>query len=66
MTSTNAKVYPTHEQAPSLDEVVKAIHQLDSHTQQNAFLVDEVSTCAASIGERAQKRIGEIARLITA
>ncbi len=56
----------TKEQATGVDEVVKAIHQLDSHTQQNAALVEETSASAASLSEQAQKLTGEIARFVVA
>lgn len=54
----------TREQATGVDEVVKAIHQLDAHTQQDAALVEETSASASSLSEQAQKLNGEIARFI--
>jgi methyl-accepting chemotaxis protein len=45
-----------------VDEVVKAIHALDAHTQQNAALVEETSAAAGSLSEQAVKLTGEIAR----
>ncbi|MDT7517039.1 methyl-accepting chemotaxis protein [Rhodoferax mekongensis] len=56
----------TREQTQGLDEVVRAIHQLDSHTQQNAALVEETSAAAGSLSDQATKLTGEIARFIVA
>jgi methyl-accepting chemotaxis protein len=52
----------TNEQSKGVDEVVKAIHALDAHTQQNAALVEETSAAAGSLSEQAVKLTGEIAR----
>jgi methyl-accepting chemotaxis protein len=52
----------TSEQSKGVDEVVKAIHALDSHTQQNAALVEETSAAAGSLSEQAVKLTSEIAR----
>jgi methyl-accepting chemotaxis protein len=54
----------TREQTQGLDEVVRAIHQLDSHTQQNAALVEETSAAAGSLSDQATKLTGEIARFV--
>lgn len=56
----------TREQATGVEEVVKAIHQLDAHTQQNAALVEETSAAAASLSEQAEKLTSEIARFVVA
>lgn len=56
----------TNEQAKGVEEVVKAIHQLDSHTQQNAALVEQTSAAAGSLSEQATKLTGEIARFVVA
>jgi methyl-accepting chemotaxis protein len=52
----------TNEQSKGVDEVVKAIHALDAHTQQNAALVEETSAAAGSLSEQAVKLTNEIAR----
>lgn len=54
----------TREQTQGLDEVVRAIHQLDSHTQQNAALVEETSAAAGSLSDQATKLTEEIARFV--
>jgi methyl-accepting chemotaxis protein len=56
----------TKEQSRGVDEVVKAIHQLDSHTQQNAALVEQTSAAAGSLSEQATNLTGEIARFVVA
>jgi methyl-accepting chemotaxis protein len=56
----------TYEQSKGVSEVVKAIHQLDSHTQQSAALVKEASSAAGSLGEIATKLTGEIACFVVA
>ena len=56
----------TQEQSRGVDEVVKAIQQLDSHTQQNAALVEQTSAAAGSLSEQATKLTGEIARFVVA
>ena len=52
----------TRTQASEVDEVVNAIIQLDTHTQQNAKLVEETSASADSLSEQASRLIKEIAR----
>lgn len=52
----------TQEQATGVNEVVRAIHQLDSHTQQNAALVEETSASSVSLSDQAQHLTNEIAR----
>ena len=52
----------TSEQSRGVEEVVKAIHQLDAHTQQNAALVEETSAAAGALSEQAIGLTGEIAR----
>ena len=52
----------TQEQATGVGEVVKALHQLDSHTQQNAALVEQTSAAAGSLSEQAHHLTDEIAR----
>ncbi|MDP1998504.1 MAG: methyl-accepting chemotaxis protein [Rhodoferax sp.] len=52
----------TQEQATGVNEVVRAIHQLDSHTQQNAALVEETSASSASLSDQAHHLTNEIAR----
>ena len=54
----------TAEQAKGVDEVIKAIHALDGNTQQNAALVEETSSAAASLSEQATRLTGEIARFV--
>jgi methyl-accepting chemotaxis protein len=49
-------------QANDVSEVVQAIHQLDSHTQQNAALVEQTSAAAAALRDQAQKLAEETAR----
>jgi len=56
----------TNEQSKGVAEVVKAIHQLDTHTQQNAALVEETSAAAGSLSDQATKLTGEIARFVVA
>lgn len=56
----------TKEQSRGVEEVVKAIHQLDSHTQQNAALVEQTSAAAGSLSEQATNLTGEIARFVVA
>lgn len=51
----------TQEQSIGVDEVVKAIHQLDSHTQQNAALVEQTSASAASLSGQAHDLTEKIA-----
>jgi methyl-accepting chemotaxis protein len=50
------------QQAVAVEEVVKAIHELDSHTQQNAALVEETSAASTALNDQAQKLTHEIAR----
>jgi len=45
-----------------VNEVVQAIQQLDSHTQQNAALVEETSAAAGALNDQAHKLTQEIAR----
>lgn len=52
----------TSEQSRGVEEVVKAIHLLDAHTQQNAALVEETSAAAGALSEQATGLTGEIAR----
>ena len=52
----------TRTQAAKVDEVVGAITELDSHTQQNAALVEETSASAESLKNQADKLTEEIAR----
>ena len=52
----------TKEQSIGVEEVVKAIHLLDSHTQQNAALVEQTSASAASLSGQAHDLTTEIAR----
>jgi methyl-accepting chemotaxis protein len=56
----------TNEQAKGVEEVVKAIHQLDTHTQQNAALVEQTSAAAGALSDQATKLTGEIARFVVA
>jgi len=50
------------QQASGVNEVVQAIQQLDSHTQQNAALVEETSAAAGALNDQAHKLTQEIAR----
>ncbi len=50
------------QQAQAVEEVVKAIHELDSHTQQNAALVEETSAASSALKDQAEKLTHEIAR----
>jgi len=52
----------TRTQAEEVDEVVKAISELDAHTQQNAALVEQTSASAESLSDQATKLTEEIAR----
>jgi methyl-accepting chemotaxis protein len=52
----------TSGQAAEVDDVVGAIIQLDSHTQQNAGLVEETSASAGSLSDQAFNLTQEIAR----
>ncbi|WP_342618905.1 methyl-accepting chemotaxis protein [Rhodoferax sp. GW822-FHT02A01] len=52
----------TRTQTAKVDEVVGAITELDSHTQQNAALVEETSASAESLKNQADKLTEEIAR----
>lgn len=56
----------TTEQSRGVDEVVKAIHMLDSHTQQNAALVEQTSASAGSLSDQANNLTAEIARFVVA
>ena len=48
--------------AAGVHEVVKAIHPLDSHAQNNAALAEETSASSASLGDQAQHLPNEIVR----
>lgn len=52
----------TSQQAKAVEEVVKAIHDLDSNTQQNAALVEQTSAASGALHEQAEKLTHEIAR----
>jgi methyl-accepting chemotaxis protein len=52
----------TRGQAAEVDEVVNAIAQLDTHTQQNAALVEETSASSESLSEQAVHLTEQIAR----
>jgi methyl-accepting chemotaxis protein len=52
----------TRTQAEEVDEVVKAINELDVHTQQNAALVEQTSASAESLSDQASRLTQEIAR----
>jgi methyl-accepting chemotaxis protein len=52
----------TSGQAAEVDDVVGAIIQLDTHTQQNAALVEETSASAGSLSDQAFNLTQEIAR----
>jgi methyl-accepting chemotaxis protein len=52
----------THNQAEEVDEVVRAIIELDTSTQQNAALVEQTSASAESLSDQATKLTEEIAR----
>ena len=52
----------TRTQAAEVDEVVRAINQLDANTQQNAALVEETSASAESLSDQANKLSVEIGR----
>jgi methyl-accepting chemotaxis protein len=52
----------TSGQAAEVDDVVGAIVQLDTHTQQNAALVEETSASAGSLSDQAFNLTQEIAR----
>jgi methyl-accepting chemotaxis protein len=49
-------------QAGEVDEVVNAIIQLDTHTQQNAALVEQTSASAGSLSDQAVQLTREIGR----
>lgn len=49
-------------QAAEVDEVVNAIIQLDTHTQQNAALVEQTSASSEALSEQAVNLTKEIAR----
>jgi len=49
-------------QASEVDDVVNAIIQLDTHTQQNAILVEETSASSESLSNQAVNLTQEIAR----
>ena len=62
-----AKIAPeiaagSREQAVSIAEVVEAIGELDSATQQNAALVEESSAAAASLADQAGQLVTVVAR----
>jgi methyl-accepting chemotaxis protein len=52
----------TRGQAAEVDEVVNAIAQLDTHTQQNATLVEETSASSESLSDQAVHLTEQIAR----
>jgi methyl-accepting chemotaxis protein len=52
----------TQAQATEVEGVAQAIAQLDTHTQQNAALVEETSASAESLSDQATHLTGEIAR----
>jgi methyl-accepting chemotaxis protein len=52
----------TRGQAAEVDEVVNAIAQLDTHTQQNAALVEETSASSESLSDQAVHLTEQIAR----
>jgi methyl-accepting chemotaxis protein len=56
----------TQAQAAQVDEVVNAIIQLDTNTQQNAALVEQTSASAESLSDQATNLTHEIARFIVA
>jgi methyl-accepting chemotaxis protein len=56
----------TQVQASQVDEVVNAIIQLDTSTQQNAALVEQTSASAESLSDQATNLTHEIARFIVA
>ena len=56
----------TTEQSRGVEEVVMAIQRLDSHTQQNASLVEQTSAAAGALSEQANELTGEIARFVVA
>ena len=56
----------TTEQSRGVEEVVMAIQRLDSHTQQNAALVEQTSAAAGALSEQANELTGEIARFVVA
>ena len=52
----------TGQQATAVEEVVKAIHNLDSSTQQNAALVEQTSAASGALKDQAEQLTHEIAR----
>jgi methyl-accepting chemotaxis protein len=52
----------TRGQAAEVDEVVNAIAQLDTHTQQNAALVEQTSASSESLSDQAVHLTEQIAR----
>jgi methyl-accepting chemotaxis protein len=56
----------TQYQASQVDEVVNAIIQLDTSTQQNAALVEQTSASAESLSDQATNLTHEIARFVVA
>jgi methyl-accepting chemotaxis protein len=52
----------TQSQAVEVEGVAQAIAELDTHTQQNAALVEETSASAESLSDQATHLTGEIAR----
>ena len=52
----------TRGQAAEVDEVVNAIAQLDTHTQQNAALVEQTSASSESLSDQAVHLTAQIAR----
>jgi methyl-accepting chemotaxis protein len=51
----------SQEQASGIDQVNKAIMQMDETTQQNAALVEEATSASQSMKEQAQELMGQVA-----
>jgi len=50
------------EQARGVTQTTRSVHELDTATQQNAALVEQTAAAAASLQERAQGLVAEVAR----
>lgn len=50
------------QQATAVEQVVKAIHDLDANTQQNAALVEQTSAASVALKDQAEKLTVEVAR----
>ena len=51
----------SHEQASGIDQVNKAVAQMDETTQQNAALVEEAAAASQAMAEQAQELLRQVA-----